>query len=90
MSKVLIPGSFDPLHNGHVDVVDQALELFGEVVLGVLVNFEKPSGLFTPDERVELANSSLADRSHVTVEAFGGLAIDAATTGTSFGTYGRT
>lgn len=80
MAKVLIPGSFDPLHNGHVDVVDQALELFGEVVVGVLVNFEKPSGLFTPDERIELAVDALADRSDVTVGAFEGLAIDVAAT----------
>ena len=78
MTKVLIPGSFDPLHNGHVDVVDQALDMFGEVVFGVLVNFEKPSGLFSPDERVDLAVKSLAVRTGVTVEAFGGLVIDAA------------
>lgn len=78
MATVLIPGSFDPLHLGHIDVVDQALELFGDVVVGVLVNFEKPSGLFTPDERVALAEASLADRSSVTVRAFGGLAVQAA------------
>lgn len=78
MAKVLIPGSFDPLHNGHLDVVDQALELFGDVVFGILVNFDKPSGLFSPDERVELAVASLAGRSNVTVGAFGGLVIDAA------------
>jgi pantetheine-phosphate adenylyltransferase len=78
MTKVLIPGSFDPLHLGHIDVVDQALELFGEVVVGVLVNFEKPSGLFTPDERVALAQASLADRTGVTVRSFGGLAVQAA------------
>jgi pantetheine-phosphate adenylyltransferase len=78
MTKVLIPGSFDPLHLGHVDVVDQALELFGEVVVGVLVNFEKPSGLFSPDERVGLASASLAGRARATVQAFGGLAIQAA------------
>ena len=59
MATVLIPGSFDPLHLGHVDVVDQAVGLFGDVVLGVLVNFEKPSGLFAPDERVALAEASL-------------------------------
>lgn len=78
MATVLIPGSFDPLHLGHVDIVDQALELFGEVVVAVLVNFDKPSGLFTPGERVELARASLADRSGVDVRAFGGLAVDAA------------
>lgn len=78
MTTVLIPGSFDPLHLGHVDVVDQAVELFGHVVVGVLVNFEKPSGLFTPDERVDLAQASLDGRPGVTVKAFGGLAVQAA------------
>ncbi|HEY5663590.1 MAG TPA: pantetheine-phosphate adenylyltransferase [Ilumatobacter sp.] len=78
MTTVLIPGSFDPLHLGHIDVVDQAVELFGDVVVGVLVNFEKPSGVFSPDERVELARASLAGRPTVTVRAFGGLAVQAA------------
>jgi pantetheine-phosphate adenylyltransferase len=78
MATVLIPGSFDPLHLGHLDVVDQAVELFGDVVIGVLVNFEKPTGLFDPDERVSLAEQSVADHSTVQVRAFGGLAVDAA------------
>ena len=78
MTTVLIPGSFDPLHLGHVDVVDQAVDLFDAVVVGVLVNFDKPSGLFTPDERVSLAEASLAGRPSVTVRAFGGLAVQAA------------
>jgi pantetheine-phosphate adenylyltransferase len=78
MATVLIPGSFDPLHLGHIDVVDQAVELFGDVVLGVLVNFEKPSGMFTPDERMALAEASLAGRPSVTVRVFGGLAVQAA------------
>ena len=78
MATVLIPGSFDPLHLGHVDVVDQAVELFGDVVVGVLVNFEKPSGMFSPDERVALAEASLAGRPSVSVKAFGGLAVQAA------------
>lgn len=78
MATVLIPGSFDPLHLGHIDVVDQAVELFGDVVVGVLVNFDKPSGMFTPDERVALAEESLAGRPNVKVAAFGGLAVQAA------------
>jgi len=78
MATVLIPGSFDPLHLGHVDIVDQAVELFGDVVVGVLVNFDKPSGMFTPDERVALAEASLAGRPSVTVKAYGGLAVQAA------------
>ena len=78
MATVLIPGSFDPLHLGHIDVVDQAVELFGDVVVGVLVNFDKPSGMFAPDERVALAESSLSGRPTVTVRTFGGLAVQAA------------
>ena len=78
MTTVLIPGSFDPLHLGHIDVVDQAAELFGDVVLGVLHNPVKPSGLFTPDERVELARRALDGRPGVTVRAFTGLAVHAA------------
>lgn len=78
MTTVLIPGSFDPLHLGHVDVIEQAVELFGNVVVGVLFNYEKPSGMFTPDERVELAAESLADQPTVRVEKFSGLAVQAA------------
>lgn len=78
MPTVLIPGSFDPVHLGHVDVIDQALELFGDVVVGVLYNHDKPSGLFAPDERVALAQASLADHESVRVEPFTGLAVQAA------------
>jgi pantetheine-phosphate adenylyltransferase len=78
MATVLIPGSFDPIHRGHLDVIDQATELFGEVVVAVMHNPEKPSGLFTPDERVALAEASLAGRAGVRVEAHTGLAVQAA------------
>lgn len=78
MATVLIPGSFDPFHLGHVDIVDQARELFGDVVVGVLHNPDKPSGLFTPAERVELAGASLGGRSGVSVREFTGLAVQAA------------
>ena len=44
MTTVLIPGSFDPIHLGHVDIVEQSVELFGDVVVGVLYNYDKPSG----------------------------------------------
>jgi pantetheine-phosphate adenylyltransferase len=78
MATVLIPGSFDPLHLGHIDIVDQAVELFGDVVLGVLHNPDKPSGMFTPDERVALARASLTGRLRVSVRIFTGLAVQAA------------
>ena len=78
MTTVFVPGSFDPMHLGHLDVVDQALEIFGSVVVGVLHNPSKPSGLFTPDERVALARATVEGRPGVTVGAFSGLAVQAA------------
>ena len=78
MAKVLIPGSFDPLHNGHIDVIDQALELFGAVVVAVMHNPSKPSGLFPIDDRVALATASLPERLGITVVAFPGLVVQAA------------
>lgn len=74
----LYPGSFDPIHLGHVDTVEQAASLFGEVVVAVIHNPEKPSGLFSIDERVAIAKAALTHVRGVRVEAFGGLAIDAA------------
>jgi pantetheine-phosphate adenylyltransferase len=78
MATVLIPGSFDPMHLGHLDVVDQARELFGDVVVAVMYNPSKESGLFTSTERVALARATVADRDAVRVEAFPGLAVQAA------------
>jgi pantetheine-phosphate adenylyltransferase len=81
MSRVLYPGSFDPIHLGHLDVVEQAAELFGDVVVAVMGNREKDSGLFSVDERMRLIEEScvatgIADR--VTVTSHAGLAVDAA------------
>lgn len=78
MSTAFLPGSFDPMHFGHLDVVDQALEIFGNVVVGIMHNPSKPSGLFSPEERVELAQATVSGRSGVRVAAFGGLAVQAA------------
>lgn len=77
---VFIPGSFDPLHLGHVDVIGQAVDLFGRVVVGVLYNRAKSGGLFTPDERRALAEATVADAGidEVRVMTFDGLAIDGA------------
>lgn len=78
MATVLIPGSFDPVHLGHLDVVDQAAELFGRVIVAVMHNPSKPSGLFTVDERAELIRASLDGRTDVVVELHEGLAVQAA------------
>lgn len=78
MTRVLYPGSFDPLHLGHLDVVEQAVELFGDVVIAVMHNPGKPSGRFSVEQRVEAARASVAHLANVTVESFPGLAVDAA------------
>jgi pantetheine-phosphate adenylyltransferase len=78
MSTVLYPGSFDPFHLGHLDVVEQASALFGEVVVAVMHNPDKPSGVLSTDQRVALIAASCAHLSHVSVRSFPGLAVDAA------------
>jgi pantetheine-phosphate adenylyltransferase len=60
MSTVLYPGSFDPIHFGHLDVVAQAAELFGNVVVAVMHNPDKPSGTLSTDERVRIAREACA------------------------------
>ena len=75
---MLYPGSFDPIHLGHVDIVEQASELFGSVVVAVMHNLAKPSGLFPVEERVELARASLIHVDGVEVVAQTGLAVQAA------------
>jgi pantetheine-phosphate adenylyltransferase len=78
MPRVLYPGSFDPLHNGHLDVIERASHIFGEVVVTVMANPEKPSGRFTAAERVQLVEASVAHLERVTVATHPGLVIDAA------------
>lgn len=81
----MYPGSFDPLHLGHLDVIEQASELFGHVVVAIMYNFAKPSGMFDVDERVELATIATSHLDAVTIEKHTGLAIQAAlTTGADF------
>jgi pantetheine-phosphate adenylyltransferase len=83
--SVLYPGSFDPVHLGHVDVIEQATELFGDVVVAVMHNPSKPSGLFTIPQRVAMLEASLDHLEGVRVESHTGLAVDAVVaTGTSF------
>ena len=69
------PGSFDPLTNGHVDIISRGARLFDRIVVAILVNAEK-SPLFSIDERVEIARAVFADQSNVEVDTFGGLLVD--------------
>lgn len=75
---VLYPGSFDPIHLGHLDVIEQAQELFGTVVVAIMYNPSKRSGLFSADERAELASDAVSHLDGVAVQLHTGLAVQAA------------
>lgn len=79
MGLAFYPGSFDPFHYGHLDVVEQAVALFGEVVVGVMHNPDKPSAWFSPEERAGMIRESVAHLGKaVCVETFTGLTVQAA------------
>ena len=74
MSTVLYPGTFNPIHNGHVDLVERASRLFGNVILGIATSPHKePSGL---DLRVKLAKQALDHIENVEVKGFSTLTVD--------------
>ena len=75
MRRAVCPGSFDPVTNGHVDVITRAAALYDELVVAVLVNPGK-AGLFPVEERMELLRDAVADLPNVTIDSFQGLLVD--------------
>ena len=75
MKIVVCPGSFDPLTNGHVDIITRASQIFDKVIVAVLHNPNKKP-LFTMEEREEMIRVALADLKNVEVDAFSGLLVD--------------
>ena len=73
--KILIPGSFDPPTNGHIDVIRRCLKIFDEVLVGVIVNPSKES-LFSTETRTEMLNDVFSENKNVTVKSFEGLLVD--------------
>ena len=71
----IYPGTFDPLTNGHVDIIARGARLFDRIIVAVLVNAEK-SPLFTMTERVEIARSVFTGLPNVEVDTFDGLLVD--------------
>jgi pantetheine-phosphate adenylyltransferase len=74
-SLAVFPGSFDPLTNGHVDIVARGLSVFGEVLVAILVNPEKRP-LFSTEERVEILRQVFGNNDRVRIDTFSGLLVD--------------
>ena len=75
MSRAVCPGSFDPVTNGHLDVIGRVSAQFDEVVVTVTINPNK-QGMFTIDERLEMLSEATAHLPNVTVDAWQGLLVD--------------
>lgn len=78
MTKVLYPGSFDPITKGHMNIVKQASELFDEVIIAVMQNPLKKSGLFTLEERMQIIKELYQRVNNVKVISSSNTAVDVA------------
>jgi pantetheine-phosphate adenylyltransferase len=75
LHRAVCPGSFDPVTNGHLDIIERAAKLFDEVVVAVGVNKSK-SRLFSPEERIDMLTKACAGWDNVRVDGFTGLLTD--------------
>ncbi len=78
MRTALFPGSFDPFHNGHLEVVETASRLFDHVVVAPMRNTQKGQPLFTLEERIQMISESVAHLSNVSMDSFSSLVVDLA------------
>ncbi|SKA92307.1 Phosphopantetheine adenylyltransferase [Caloramator quimbayensis] len=77
MSKIAVyPGSFDPITNGHIDIIERTSKIFDKVIVAVLENPDKKNPLFTLEERVELINKATKNIPNIEIDSFKGLLID--------------
>jgi pantetheine-phosphate adenylyltransferase len=75
MRRAVCPGSFDPVTNGHLDIIGRASRLYDEIVVAVLVNKNK-SSVFTVEERMDMLQRATAEYGNVRVDSFHGLLVD--------------
>lgn len=75
MVRAVVPGTFDPIHYGHIDIVRRAVQLFDEVVVAV---YDRPlkSLLFSPERRIELVQQTFSDDPRIMVMGFSGLTVE--------------
>ncbi|MEX2541179.1 MAG: pantetheine-phosphate adenylyltransferase [Trueperaceae bacterium] len=76
MTHAVYPGSFDPLHNGHLDVIRRAARIYDRLTVAVLDNALKGSKLFSVDERVAMIEETIKGMANVDVDRFEGLLAD--------------
>lgn len=75
MKIAIYPGTFDPITNGHLDILDRAMKLFDKVIITVARNSAK-NPMFTEEERLEMIRKSVRQYKHVEVDSFSGLVVD--------------
>jgi len=76
MTKIAVcPGSFDPITNGHIDIINRSANIFDKVYVCILINSEKKS-LFTVEEKIELIKDATSHIPNVVVDSFSGLLVD--------------
>lgn len=75
VKTAIYPGSFDPLTNGHIDIIERALQIFDRVIIAILHNPSKKA-LFPMEERVDMISECFDGQDSVLVESFGGLLVD--------------
>ena len=75
MNRAIYPGTFDPITNGHIDIIQRAASIFGEILVSV-VEVSSKDALFSFDQRVKLVKQATAKIKGVKVEGFSGLVVD--------------
>lgn len=76
-SVAIYPGSFDPVTNGHLDIIERGLRLFDKVIVAILINPAKQSqALFSVEERIEMLKNSMKNVENTEVDYFNGLLVD--------------
>ena len=78
MRTVLYPGSFDPIHNGHLEIIETASRLFDKVIVAAMRNTQKGNGIFSFDERRDMIAESTEHLGNVEVVQFASLVVDLA------------